>query len=149
MPNHLMNQSQGSGGPPPPPPPPPMPHNFMNQSQSSGGPPPPPPPPPPAQILSSGPATNQPSMPAAGGGRDGLLDDIRNFGTSKLKVCEIICFQSSLFLLLFFSNDQNDHHYQKLHHQVIQVLEHTIQWHRIFLKFLLNDEKNLVNSLDF
>jgi len=123
-----------------------MPNHFMNQSQSSGGPPPPPPPPPPAPVLSSGPATNQ---PAVGGGRDHLLDDIRNFGTSKLKVCEIICFQSSLFLLLFFSNDQNDHHYQKLHHQVIQVLEHTIQWHRIFSKFLLNDEKNLVNSLDF
>jgi hypothetical protein len=119
-----------------------MPTHFMNQSQGFGG----PPPPPPAQVLSSGPATNQ---PAVGGGRDNLLQDIRDIGTSKLKVCQIICLRLSLLLLLHFSNDQNDHHYQKLHHQVIQVLEYTIQWHRIFLKFLLTDEIKLVNSSDF
>ncbi|CAF2407083.1 unnamed protein product [Rotaria sp. Silwood2] len=73
--------------PPPPPPPPPMPANLMNQNQSSGGPPPPPPPPPPPMNSSpsSGSATNSSGEQSGGAARDNLLDDIRKFGTNRLK----------------------------------------------------------------
>ncbi|CAF1010902.1 unnamed protein product [Rotaria sp. Silwood1] len=73
--------------PPPPPPPPPMPASFMNPNQSSGGGPPPPPPPPPPMnsSSSSGSIANSPVVPGVSATRDNLLDDIRNFGTNRLK----------------------------------------------------------------
>ncbi len=74
-----------------------MPTNFSHQTQSSGGPPPPPPPPPPASdpVASSGSVTNSTSIPAPVAARGNLLDDIRNFGTGRLKVCHMFFFRLS------------------------------------------------------
>jgi hypothetical protein len=39
----------------------------------------------------------------------------------------------SIIMTIFidFSHKKNDQHYHKLNQQVVQVLEHRIQWHRI------------------
>lgn len=124
------------GPPPPPPPPPPMPPSFTQSATSGGGPPPPPPPPPPPgpfPILPPGASKTTSSVPAITPARDNLLDDIRNFGsTVKLKVCSMICYFFVFIRCLIVSNDKNAQHCHKLNRQVNPVLEHKIQWQRIF-----------------
>ncbi len=85
-----------------------MPANFLHQAQSSGGPPPPsfPPLSRHGPEASSGSGTNPSSVPAATSGRDNLLGDIRNFGTTlRLKVRHMFFLSIIIPIFIDFSND--------------------------------------------